>query len=75
MLAQSLKRMSPVMARVSGTYIWNIESTQVSPLIGKKVKPINNNAVRDHLLYCNYLLSFDNSSNLAHRNKKVFVRN
>ena len=51
------------------------EHTGVSPLIGKKVKPINNNAVRDHLLYCNYLLSFDNSSNLSHRNKKVFVRN
>ena len=33
MLAQSLKRMSPVMARVSGTYIWNIESTQVCHLL------------------------------------------
>ena len=46
------------------------EHIGMSPLIGKKVKPIKNNAVRDHLLYCNYLPSFDNSSNLAHGNKK-----
>ena len=42
----------------------------MSPLTGKKVKPVNNSAVRDHLLHCNYLPSFDNFSILAHENKK-----
>ena len=42
----------------------------VSPLTEKKVKPSNNNVVFDHLLYCNFLTSFDNISNLAHENKK-----
>ena len=45
----------------------------VSPLTGKKVKPINNSAVRDHLLYCNYLPSFDNFSILSHENKKFLL--
>ena len=30
-----------------------------SPLTETKVKPINNSAVCDHLLHCNYLPSFD----------------
>ena len=38
----------------------------MSPFTGKKVKPIKNNALRDHLLHCNHLLSFDNFSILAH---------
>ena len=46
------------------------EHIGVSPLTGKKVKPVNNSAVRDHLLHCNYLPSFDNFSILAHENKK-----
>ena len=41
---------SPVMVRVSGT---SGERIGVSPLTGKNVKPINNNAVGDHLLHCN----------------------
>ena len=45
----------------------------VSPLTGKKAKPINNSAVRDHLLYCNYLPSFDNFSILSHENKKFLL--
>ena len=45
----------------------------VSPLAGKKVKPINNSAVRDHLPHCNYLPSFDNFSILAHENKKFLL--
>ena len=43
------------------------------PLTGKKVKPIKNSAVRDHLLHCNYLPSFDNFSILVHENKKFFL--
>ena len=35
------------------------EHIGVSPLTGKKVKPINNSSVRDHLLHCNYLPSFN----------------
>ena len=31
----------------------------MSSLTGNKVKPSNNNAVRDHLFLSNYLLSFD----------------
>ena len=44
--------------------------TGVAPLIGKKLKIINNIADCDHLLHCNYLTSFDNFSILAHENKK-----
>ena len=45
----------------------------MSPLTGKKIKPINNSAVRDHLLHCNYLPSFDSLSILAHGNKKFLL--
>ena len=45
----------------------------VSPLTRKKVKPVNNNSVRDHLLHCNYLPSFDNFSILVHENKKLLL--
>ena len=38
----------------------------MSPLTGKKAKPFNNSAVRNYLLLCNYLPSFDNFSILAH---------
>ena len=31
----------------------------VSPLTGKKVKPINNSSIPDHLLHYNYLPSFN----------------
>ena len=43
----------------------------VSPLTGKMAKPINNSAVRDHLLHCSYLRSFDNM--LAHENRKFLL--
>ena len=46
------------------------EQIGVSPLTGKKVKPSNNSAICDHLVYCNFLPSFDNFSVLAHENKK-----
>ena len=36
------------------------------PLAGEKVKQINNSSILDHLLHCNYLPSFDNSSILAY---------
>ena len=49
------------------------EHIGVSPLTGKKVKPVNKSAVRDHLLHCNYLPSFDNFSILAHENKKFLL--
>ena len=45
------------------------EQIGVSPLTGKKVKPINNSVVLDHLLYCNYFLSFDILRILTHENK------
>ena len=49
------------------------EHIGVSLLTGKKVKLINNSAVRDHLLHCNYLPSFDNFSILVHENKKFLL--
>ena len=49
------------------------EHIGVSRLTGKKVKPINNSAVRDHLLHCNYLPSFENFSILAHENKNFLL--
>ena len=49
------------------------EHIGVSPLTGKKVKPINNTAVGDHLLHCKYLPSFDNFSILALKNKQFFL--
>ena len=42
------------------------EHIGVSPFAGAKVKPINNGAVRDHLLHCNYWLSSDNVKILVH---------
>ena len=39
---------------------------KVGKLTGKKVKPLNNSAISDHLLHCNFLPSFDNSSVIAH---------
>ena len=41
----------------------------VSPLTGKKVKPSNSSAICDHILHCNFLLSFDNFSVLTRKNK------
>ena len=49
------------------------EHIGVSPFTGKKVKPIKNSAVRDHLLHCNYSHFFDNFSILAHLNKKFLL--
>ena len=49
------------------------EHIGVSPLTGKKVKPVNNSAVRDHLLHCNYLPSCDKFSILAHESKKFLL--
>ena len=51
----------------SGEYIG------VSPLTGKKVKPINNSSVCDHLLHSNYLPSFDNFSIMAQENNKFLL--
>ena len=50
------------------------EHTGVSHLTGKKIKPINNSAVRNHILHCNYLPSFDNFSILVHENKKFLLK-
>ena len=49
------------------------EHIGVSPLTGKKVKPIKGSAVHDHLLHCNYLPSFDNFRILAQVNKKILL--
>ena len=42
----------------------------VSPLTGKKVKPINNSAAHGHLIHCNYFPSFENFHIMAQKNKK-----
>ena len=45
----------------------------MSPLIQKKVKPINNSSVYDHLLHCYYLPSFDNFRISAQEIKKFLL--
>ena len=50
------------------------EHKDVSPLAGKKVKPIKNSAVHDHRLHCNYLPSFDNFRILANENNKGLLK-
>ena len=64
--------MSPIVS-IRQLDIRSGEHIGVSPLTGKKVKPINNSTVHDHLLHCNYLPSFYNSTVLAHENKKFFL--
>ena len=49
------------------------EHIGVSPLTGKKVKPVNNCGARDHSRRCNYLPSFDNFSIWACENKKFLL--
>ena len=49
------------------------EHIGVSPFTGKKVKPIKNSVVLDHLLHCNYSPSFDNFSILAHEKKRFLL--
>ena len=49
------------------------EHIGVSPLTGKKVKPSNSSSICNHLLNCNFLLSFDNLSVLAHENRKCLL--
>ena len=49
------------------------EHIGVSPLTGKKVKPSNISAICDHLLHCNFFLSFDNFSVLAHEHKNYLL--
>ena len=49
------------------------EHIVVSPLTGKKVKPLNNSANGGHFPQCNFLPSTDNFSILAHENKKYLL--
>ena len=50
------------------------EHIGVSPLAGKKVKPSNDSVVYDHLLHCNILPSFDNSSIVACENNLLEIK-
>ena len=45
----------------------------MSPLIQKKVKPISNSSVYNHLLHCYYLPSFDNFRISAQEKKKFLL--
>ena len=49
------------------------EHIGVSPLTGKKSKPVNNSAPCDHLIHCNYFPSSANFSILARENKKFLL--
>ena len=49
------------------------EYLSVSSLTEEKVKPSYNSAVCDHLLHCNFLPSFDDSSSLAYENKMFLL--
>ena len=46
------------------------EHIGMSPLTSKKLKPSRESAIRDHLLICNNVPSFDEFSILAHGNNK-----
>ena len=49
------------------------EHIDMSPLTGKKFKPVNKSAACDHLFHCIYLPPFDNFSILAGENKKFLL--
>ena len=50
-----------------------VEHIGISPLTSKKIKPSKENAIRDHLLICNNVPSFDEFSILAHGNNRFFL--
>ena len=43
------------------------EHMGVSPRTGKSIKSIKNSIVRDHMLFCNNIVSFEDFSGLANR--------
>ena len=49
------------------------EHKGVLPLTGKKFKPVDNSAARDHSLPCNYFPSFNNFTILPRENKKFLI--
>ena len=49
------------------------EHTGISPLTSKKIKPLKESAIRDHLLICNNVPSFDEFSILAHGNNRFVL--
>ena len=49
------------------------EHTGTSPLTSKKIKPSKESAIRDHLLICNNVPSFDEFSILAHGNNRFVL--
>ena len=53
--------------------IRSAEYIGMSPLSGKKLKPISNSAARDHLLHCNYLPSFEKFRILVRDNKTFLL--
>ena len=49
------------------------EHIGISPLTTKKIKPSKESAIRDHLLICNNVPSFDEFSILAHGNNRFVL--
>ena len=49
------------------------EHIGISPLTSKKTKPSKESAIRDHLLICNNVPSFDEFSILAHGNNRFVL--
>ena len=49
------------------------EHIGISPLTSKKIKPLKESAIRDHLLICNNVPSFDQFSILAHGNNRFVL--
>ena len=50
------------------------EHIEISPLTFRKGKPSKETAIRDHLLNCNNILSFDEFTILAYRNHKYILK-
>ena len=49
------------------------EHIGISPLTFKKIKPSKESAIRDHLLNCNNILSFEEFTILGNRNNKFVL--
>ena len=49
------------------------EHIGISPLTSKKIKPSKEKAIRDHLLICNNVPTFDTFSILAHGNNRFVL--
>ena len=63
----------PNMERRIRPNFWSGEHIGISPLRLKKAKPSKESAIRDHLLNCNNIPSFEEFTILTNRNNKILL--